>query len=162
MMSRSLWPGFDPPTTRPPAPSESTEGKQCTLFVLCSQYVLSGNLIPATLLVRTRPAASGKECLSSRRGMPTLSRGLSATEFIWEATMIGKRVQLHEETWQQLRLLGSESMKSFQELADEAFNDLLRKHGRPGSLKEALRRSAGESATIIPIKRKPRPTRTKR
>jgi hypothetical protein len=40
MMSRSLWPGFDPPTTRPAAPSESTEDKQCTLFVLCSQYVL--------------------------------------------------------------------------------------------------------------------------
>lgn len=49
-------------------------------------------------------------------------------------TMIGKRVQLHEETWQQLRLLASESMKSFQELADEAFNDLLRKHGHPASL----------------------------
>jgi len=68
--------------------------------------------------------------------------------------MIGKRVQLHEETWHQLRLLGADSMKSFQELADEAFIDLLRKHGRPVSLKEALRRSAGESATVIPLKRK--------
>jgi len=76
--------------------------------------------------------------------------------------MIGKRVQFHEEAWQELRLLASESMKSFQELADEAFNDLLRKHGRPASLKEALRRSAGESATIIPLKRKPRPTRSKK
>ena len=72
--------------------------------------------------------------------------------------MIGKRVQLHEETWQQLHLLAVDSMKSFQELADEAFTDLLRKHGRPVSLKEALRRSAGESATVIPLKRKhPRP-----
>ena len=59
--------------------------------------------------------------------------------------MIGKRLQFHDETWQQLRLLASESMKSFQELADEAFNDLLRKHGHPANLKEALRRSAGES-----------------
>src|SRR6476620_1757325 len=41
MMSRSLWPGFDPPTTRSTASSESIEGRQCTLFVLCSQYVLS-------------------------------------------------------------------------------------------------------------------------
>jgi hypothetical protein len=64
--------------------------------------------------------------------------------------MIGKRLQFHDETWQQLRLLASESMKSFQELADEAFNDLLRKHGRPANLKEALRRSAGESAEVIP------------
>ena len=68
--------------------------------------------------------------------------------------MIGKRVQFHEETWQQLRLLASESMKSFQELADEAFTDLLRKHGRPATLREALRRSAGESATVIPLKPK--------
>jgi hypothetical protein len=70
-------------------------------------------------------------------------------------SMIGKRVQFHAETWQELRLLAFESMKSFQELADEAFRDLLRKHGRPASLKEALRRSAGESAKIIPLKRKP-------
>jgi hypothetical protein len=68
--------------------------------------------------------------------------------------MIGKRVQFHDETWQELRLLASESMKTFQELADEAFNDLLRKHGRPANLKEALRRSAGESAKIIPLKRR--------
>ncbi|MGC2116215.1 MAG: hypothetical protein WA656_16955 [Pseudolabrys sp.] len=53
-------------------------------------------------------------------------------------------------------------MKSFQELADEAFNDLLRKHGRPASLKEALRRSAGESAKIIPLKHKSRQTRRKK
>ncbi|HMF21978.1 MAG TPA: ribbon-helix-helix domain-containing protein [Pseudolabrys sp.] len=74
--------------------------------------------------------------------------------------MIGKRVQFHDETWHQLNLLAADSMKSFQELADEAFTDLLRKHGRPVSLKEALRRSAGESAKIIPLKRKgsrPRP-----
>ncbi len=35
---------------------------------------------------------------------------------------------------------------SFQELADEAFRDLLRKHGRPLSLREALRRSAQAGA----------------
>jgi hypothetical protein len=68
--------------------------------------------------------------------------------------MIGKRVQFHDETWQELRLLAAESMKSFQELADEAFNDLLKKHGRPNSLKEALRRSAGQTAKVIPLKRK--------
>ncbi|MGA7067286.1 MAG: ribbon-helix-helix domain-containing protein [Pseudolabrys sp.] len=76
--------------------------------------------------------------------------------------MIGKRVQFHEETWQQLRLLASESMKSFQELADEAFNDLLRKHGHPASLEEALRRSAGEGAKIIHLKSKTRETPKKR
>lgn len=33
-------------------------------------------------------------------------------------------------------------MRSFQELADEAFADLLVKHKRPASLKDALRESA--------------------
>jgi hypothetical protein len=69
--------------------------------------------------------------------------------------MIGKRIQFHDETWHELRVLASESMKSFPELADEAFNDLLRKHGRPATLKEALRRSAGDSAKVIPLTRKP-------
>ena len=73
--------------------------------------------------------------------------------------MIGKRVQFHDETWQELRLLAAESMKSFQELADEAFNDLLKKHGRPASLKDALRKSAGQTAKVIPLKRRGRPFR---
>ena len=47
-------------------------------------------------------------------------------------------------------LLSRESMKTFQELADEAFRDLLRKHGRPLDLKEALRRSAGVS-NVVPL-----------
>ncbi len=76
--------------------------------------------------------------------------------------MIGKRVQFHEETWQELQVLGAESMKSFQELADEAFNDLLKKHGRPASLKEALRRSAGNTANVIQLKRKSPRARRKR
>ena len=62
--------------------------------------------------------------------------------------MPGKRVQLDEETWRQLDLLGRDQMKDFQELADEAFRDLLRKHDCPVDLKEALRRSAGISASI--------------
>jgi hypothetical protein len=46
------------------------------------------------------------------------------------------------QTWHALNLLSRESMKSFQELADEAFWDLLHKHGRPTDLKSALRESA--------------------
>jgi hypothetical protein len=68
--------------------------------------------------------------------------------------MPGKRVRLDEETWQQIDLLGRDQMKDFQELADEAFRDLLRKHGRPVDLKDALRRSAGVSATIHRLKPK--------
>ncbi len=66
--------------------------------------------------------------------------------------MPGKRVQFDEETWRQIDLLGHDQMKDFQELADEAFRDLLRKHGRPVDLKDALRRSAGISASVHQLK----------
>jgi hypothetical protein len=62
--------------------------------------------------------------------------------------MPGKRVQFDEESWRQLDLLGHDQMKDFQELADEAFRDLLKKYDRPVDLKDALRRSAGMSATV--------------
>jgi hypothetical protein len=65
--------------------------------------------------------------------------------------MPGKRVQFDDETWLALDLLARERMQEFQELADEAFRDLLRKHGRPTDLKSALRQSAGRSATIHPL-----------
>ncbi len=66
--------------------------------------------------------------------------------------MPGKRVQLDEETWRAIDLLGRDQMKDFQELADEAFRDLFKKHGRPVDLKDALRRSAGVSATVHRLK----------
>jgi hypothetical protein len=56
--------------------------------------------------------------------------------------MPGKRVQFDDETWHALNLLALR-MQDFQELADEAFRDVLRKHGRPTDLKTALRQSAG-------------------
>ena len=73
--------------------------------------------------------------------------------------MPGKRVQIDDESWQVLDLLARDQMKTFQELADEAFADLLKKHGRPVDLKDALRRSAGHSATVHqlrPMKKKER------
>ncbi len=72
--------------------------------------------------------------------------------------MPGKRVQFDDATWQALDLLGRDRMMDFQELADEAFRDLLNKHGRPTDLKTALRRSAGQSATVhaLPARRKPK------
>jgi hypothetical protein len=52
-----------------------------------------------------------------------------------------KIIEFDAETWHALQLLGRDSMKTLQELADEAFADLLRKHGRPATLREALRDS---------------------
>jgi hypothetical protein len=49
-------------------------------------------------------------------------------------------------------------MATLQELADESFADLLKKHGVPKDLREALRRSAKASA---PAKRKTKSARRK-
>jgi hypothetical protein len=54
----------------------------------------------------------------------------------------GKRVTFDQETWQALDLLARDRMMTFQELADEAFLDVLRKHGRPYDTRDALKRSA--------------------
>jgi hypothetical protein len=61
------------------------------------------------------------------------------------SAMPGKRVQFDDETWAALDMLARDRMATFQELADEAFADLLRKHDRPTDLKSALRKSAKES-----------------
>lgn len=66
--------------------------------------------------------------------------------------MTGKRIQFDDETWAALDLLARDRMMTFQELADEAFRDLLRKHHRPTGLHEALRKSAGASAEVVPFK----------
>jgi hypothetical protein len=64
--------------------------------------------------------------------------------------MIGKRVQFDDETWAAINLLRQERRRSFQQLADEAFRDLLEKHHRPTDLKTQLR----ESASVAPKPRK--------
>jgi non-homologous end joining protein Ku len=57
--------------------------------------------------------------------------------------MPGKIVKMEDGVARALESMARDQMKSFQELSEEAFCDLLRKHGRPVDLKDALRRSAG-------------------
>jgi len=71
--------------------------------------------------------------------------------------MPGKRVTIDDETWTVLDLLARDRMATFQELADEAFADLLKKHGRPVGLKAALRQSAGVSAEVVRLKDRMKP-----
>jgi hypothetical protein len=71
--------------------------------------------------------------------------------------MPGKRVQFDDATWHALDLLARDRMMDFQELADEAFRDLLKKHNRPTDLKAALRQSAGASAEIHKFQAKKKP-----
>lgn len=66
--------------------------------------------------------------------------------------MPGKRIQFDAESWAAVDLLARDRMMTFQELAEEAFRDLMRKHNRPVDLKDALRKSAGQSAKVLPFK----------
>ena len=56
-----------------------------------------------------------------------------------------KLIDFDDETMSALTQLGRDRMATIQELADEAFADLLRKHGVPIDLKDALRKSAAAS-----------------
>ena len=55
--------------------------------------------------------------------------------------MPGKRVHLDTVVLQAMELLGADEGKNFQELADESFADLLKKHHRPIGLANALKQS---------------------
>jgi non-homologous end joining protein Ku len=56
-----------------------------------------------------------------------------------------KLIAFDDDTLDKLTQLARDRMGTVQELADEAFADLLRKHGIPVDLKDALRKSAGMS-----------------
>ena len=53
-----------------------------------------------------------------------------------------KLIAFDEDTFDKLKQLARDRMATIQELADEAFADLLKKHGIPIDLKDALRKSA--------------------
>lgn len=53
---------------------------------------------------------------------------------------VRRRIAFDGETYLALDRLAKDSMQSLQGLADEAFRDLLKKHRRPTTLREMLRR----------------------
>lgn len=53
-----------------------------------------------------------------------------------------KLIAFDDDTFDKLTQLARDRMATFQELADEAFADLLKKHGIPVDLRDALRKSA--------------------
>ncbi|HET7491821.1 MAG TPA: hypothetical protein VFK01_08065 [Bradyrhizobium sp.] len=72
-----------------------------------------------------------------------------------------KLIAFDDDTFAKLKELARDRMASFQELADEAFADLLKKHGVPVDLKDALRKSARLSATQESKADKPRARKSK-
>ena len=58
--------------------------------------------------------------------------------------MPSKRVQFDDEIWQAIEAVADDTGKAFQELAEEAFADLLKKHKQPVGLKASLKESIRE------------------
>jgi non-homologous end joining protein Ku len=58
------------------------------------------------------------------------------------AARVRKLIAFDDDTFDKLKQLGRDRMATIQELADEAFADVLKKHGIPVDLKDALRKSA--------------------
>jgi non-homologous end joining protein Ku len=61
-----------------------------------------------------------------------------------------KLIAFDDDTFDKLKQLGRDRMATLQELADEAFAALLKKHGVPIDLKDALRKSASAATTRKP------------
>jgi hypothetical protein len=73
---------------------------------------------------------------------------------------VRKLIAFDDDTFDKLKQLGRDRMATIQELADEAFADLLKKHGIPIDLKDALRKSASLTKTSVEkASRKSTPTR---
>jgi hypothetical protein len=85
---------------------------------------------------------------------------LDRNDCIWSALIfdvfaiagsaVRKLIAFDDDTFGKLTQLGRDRMATFQELADEAFADVLRKHGIPVDLKDALRKSAALSKSSSP------------
>ena len=64
-----------------------------------------------------------------------------------KGSLIRKRIAFDGATWHILQQLSLDTGKRLQDLAKEAFSDLLKKHRRPITLRDALREA---SACIRP------------
>jgi hypothetical protein len=70
--------------------------------------------------------------------------------------LVRKLIDLNKGVWQALDSLARDREVSLQQLADEAFRVLLKKHSRPLSLREALKASSRTIAANDPVA-KPNP-----
>jgi hypothetical protein len=75
-----------------------------------------------------------------------------------QGSIVRKLIAFDDDTFDKLKQLGRDRMASLQELADEAFADLLRKHGIPVDLRDALRKSASITRPVARDGVRSRPT----
>ena len=62
-----------------------------------------------------------------------------------------KQIEFDDETFFKLKELAADRMATFQDLADEAFADLLKKYRRPIGLRSALRQSIADDGNVVEL-----------
>ena len=91
------------------------------------------------VLARERPALYG---VARRR-----PRSTQGGDHQWS----GKRIQFDDETWEALSAVARDKGVTFQEIADEAFADLLKKHKQPVGLMASLKESRWPQKARAPL-----------
>lgn len=61
---------------------------------------------------------------------------------------MARRIRLRSQTWHALDRLSWETQRPINDIAEEALGDLLRKHRRPRTLREALREATRRRRTL--------------
>jgi hypothetical protein len=68
--------------------------------------------------------------------------------------MVAKRVQFSDEAWEAVLAIARQRGRTFQQIAEEAFNDLLKKYGQPVGLMAALAQSVQRPTELRPKKKR--------
>ena len=97
-----------------------------------------------------RTTASAQPCSRAEQFVPVMIGEIIRREAGVDRRL-RKLIAFDDDTFDKLKQLGRDRMATVQELADEAFADLLKKHGIPIDLKDALER--------VPRSRRPRSRR---
>jgi hypothetical protein len=96
----------------------------------------------AISLTSARPLALAGAIASADAGgcgYPLRTRG--------QESPLRKLIEFDDDTFAKLKQLARDRMATFQELADEAFTDLMKKHGIPIDLRDALKKSAKQASS---------------
>src|SRR6202051_1894781 len=93
-----------------------------------------------------------------------ISRAFECWQRCWRRSRrrVRKLIAFDDDTFDKLKQLSRDRMGTIQELADEAFADLLRKHGIPVDLKDALSKRAALSKTPAQDNARSSPSRKKK
>jgi hypothetical protein len=97
------------------------------------------NRNPSAEFGEQKPGVGGEE----RHDRPRAPERHRASRVI--GAMLKKLIKFYDDRMQALDALGADRHLTLQELADEAFADLLKKYRRPVGLAEALRQSADDA-----------------